>query len=107
MTLLNTKLHLRQTEDGLTYQHLSCETTGFLPTEALAQLPIPALPNSEHGLVLEGKLPNWLYSFLTVHYGTAPWIACYAANLSGAVVVATQTDRVVLGQVLPITEVSL
>jgi hypothetical protein len=62
--MLSIQLSLRQvvTED-LTYQHLLFECESDLPIACLKDLPLPQLA-PEYGLVIEGKGPNWLYSYL-------------------------------------------
>jgi CRISPR-associated protein Csx3 len=47
----------------------------------------PVLPNQ--GVILEGKLPNWLYTGLTLFYRQATWVAIYYPHLHHAVVVAS------------------
>lgn len=58
------------------------------------------------GVVIEGKAPIWLYSYLVHACHATAWVACYDPRLGdggGAVVVATHNRQVAVGDVLPLT----
>jgi CRISPR-associated protein Csx3 len=59
----------------------------------------PAIPPAM-GVILSGKLPNWLYTSLAVTYAAAPWLAVYQPQLSGAVVVHSTQSQPAVGTVV-------
>ncbi len=61
--------------------------------EALAAPPIPAAT----GVVLSGKLSNWLFTSLARTYRAAPWIAVYQPQVGGAVVVCSTDNTHAVG----------
>lgn len=74
--------------------------TTYLDYAQLAELTAPPL-SSEYGLVLGGKLPNWLYTSLACTYPELSWIAVYQPQLQGAVVVRSTTNQHAVGDYLP------
>lgn len=89
-TPLYLRLNLELPEDYLVYQ-----------PELPLSLPSPP---ADAGLILDGKLPNWLYTSLTLFYRSAPWVAIYSPPLDQAVVVASpvMTGAYAAGQTLPL-----
>jgi CRISPR-associated protein Csx3 len=65
--------------------------------------PLPSPPQTQ-GVVLNGKLPNWLYTGLALFYRSAPWVAIYYPHLNQAIVVASQNiaGQYTVGQSLPL-----
>ncbi len=61
-------------------------------------LPVPQVP-SDRGVLLDGRLPNWLYAALARAYRTAAWVAVLQPQ-TGYVVVWSQQDDVPVGTVL-------
>jgi CRISPR-associated Csx3 family protein len=53
-------------------------------------VPLPAVA-PQQGVILDGKLPNWLYTGLTLFYRAAPWVAIYYPPLNQVIVVASQS----------------
>jgi CRISPR-associated protein Csx3 len=100
---INFKLDLRQTEDGLTYQHLSYElektTNNYIAPSSLKTLQLPAELTNAAGIIIDGKGPNWLYSHLTAQFQTMPWVGCNAKG-TGAVVVKSQSSNIPVGHIL-------
>lgn len=94
-----------QTQDGLTYQHLRASITqedGILEPQDLKGITLPNGIQWTQGIVIEGKGPIWLYGYLVHECHPAAWVGCFDPRL-GAIVVATHTRAVKVGQVLPIT----
>ncbi|MCP4425073.1 MAG: hypothetical protein GY803_11305 [Chloroflexi bacterium] len=68
-------------------------------------LPLPR-PRETKGLVLSGKIPNWLLVAAAQQLASGyEWLAIYQPPLNGAVMVA-HADSALIGQVIP-TEISL
>ena len=101
-----------QTEAGLAYQHLHVQIAmpdGLIEPQDLKQLQLPQGMVWSQGVVIEGKAPIWLYSYLVHACYPAAWVACFDPRLGdltpqsgGAVVVATHSRIVEVGQVLPV-----
>lgn len=98
------------TPSGIAYQHLHIEITtadGLIEPADLQQLKLPDSMVWSQGVVIEGKAPIWLYSYLIHECHAASWVACFEPRLGdgslgsgGAVVVATHSRQVAVGQVL-------
>jgi len=52
-------------------------------------------------VVLSGRGPIWLYGFLIHHYHPVKAVATFDPRLNGAVVVASHTPQVGVGEVVP------
>lgn len=67
------------------------------------QLPFPPVP-AGGGLILDGKLPLWLYTALVRLYQNTPvsWIACRQPQIKGAVVVMSRQGAPAIGDLIPI-----
>jgi CRISPR-associated protein Csx3 len=105
MTAIQLSRSLRQTPEGLPYQHLNIQLTsadGIITPEDLRGLRLPETIDWRQGVVIEGRAPIWLYGYLVHLCHPALWVACYDSRL-GAVVVATHTHAVTVGQVLPLS----
>ncbi|OLP19166.1 CRISPR-associated protein Csx3 [Leptolyngbya sp. 'hensonii'] len=99
-------LHLtpRQTAQGLQYQWLEIELTRsdrIIEPQALEDLRLPAGIDTTGGVVISGRAPIWLYSYLVHELHPTAWVACYDPRL-GAVVVSTHSRLARIGQVIPI-----
>jgi CRISPR-associated protein Csx3 len=79
----------------------------YLIYHAEQTAPLPAVLQNQ-GVILNGKLPNWLYTGLTLFYRSAAWVAVYYPPLNQAIVIASQAGAgpYSVGQSLPLTEVS-
>jgi CRISPR-associated Csx3 family protein len=62
----------------------------YLDLEDFAGLQLPL--ESRQGLVLSGKLPQWLWAAL-VRAARAPWLAVFQPQLGGAVIVRGTAKR--------------
>lgn len=93
-----------QTETGVIYQHLRftlVTADGIIEPDDIKGLSLPSSLDFKQGVVIEGKGPIWLYGYLVHECHPAAWVGCYDPRL-GAVVVATHTHAVTVGQVLPV-----
>ena len=60
-----------------------------------------ALPAAgTEGVVISGRMPVWVFATLTHEYHPRPFVATFDPRLGGAVVVATHTPQVGIGQVV-------
>ena len=88
---------------GLQYQLLSIDLTAsdrLLKPEDIKNLKLPNGVNTKSGVVISGRAPMWVYSFLTRELHPTAWVACYDPRL-GAVVSTTSCSQVCIGQVIP------
>lgn len=99
-----------QTREGLKYQKLEIELTRpdrVIHPQDLTELELPAGIDTTGGVVISGRAPIWLYTYLTHELHPTAWVACNDPRM-GAVVVATHSRFVRTGQVifleLPATE---
>lgn len=112
MTAIELKLIPHQTASGINYQHLHIQISapdGLIEPADLKTLFLPENMVWSQGVVIEGKAPIWLYAYLVHACHPAAWVACFDPRLGeakpqsgGAIVVATHTRQVVVGQVLPV-----
>ncbi len=65
----------------------------------LRNLELPFGIDTTGGVVISGRAPIWLYAYLTHELHPTAWVACYDPRL-GAVVVATHTHLVGIGDVI-------
>lgn len=70
----------------------------YLDYDAIQGCAIPPVA-PERGVILDGKLPYWLWTGLACAYQTAPWVAVYQPQL-GDVVVMTRQAEFQVGSVL-------
>ena len=77
-------------------------TYHYLIREEAEQLVFPELP-SEQGLILNGKLPLWLFTALARLYAqrNMPWIAMNDARTNQPVVIYSRVARYAIGDILP------
>ncbi|GAX41470.1 Csx3 family CRISPR-associated protein [Tolypothrix sp. NIES-4075] len=90
---------------NLKYQVLSVELTKsdrLIEPQDIKNLELPSGIDTTGGVVISGRAPMWLYSYLTHALHPTSWIACYDPRL-GAVVSATNSGQVCIGQVIPVS----
>lgn len=102
-----------QTQTGIPYQHLHAQITaptGVLSPDLLKSLVVPKTILWSQGVVIEGKLPLWVSGYLVHACHAAAWIASFdprcgndVLHSGGAVVVATHSPQVAVGDVLIVT----
>ena len=102
------KIHLHlsrlQTYKKIPYQLLAIEIVApdrIIEPQDLTTLELPAGIDSAEGIVIEGRAPNWLYSYLLQALPTMPWMATYDPRY-GAIVVSARSQQVQIGQILEI-----
>ncbi|MFV9506730.1 MAG: CRISPR-associated protein Csx3 [Oscillochloridaceae bacterium umkhey_bin13] len=61
------------------------------------------LPPVTQGLILDGRMPMWLWAALTRAYLNLPWLACYQPPLGAAVVVHSHEPAYPRGTLIPIS----
>ena len=88
------------TIESPSYTLVEFELDGPISPEILQNLNPPHV-NFKKGVILSGRGPVWLYSYLTHHYHPAAWVATNDPRL-GAVVVASHTPEVKPGMVIDI-----
>lgn len=91
--------------ENLNYQVLSVELTSsdrIIEPQDIKNLELPPGIDTNSGVVISGRAPMWLYSYLTHALHPTAWVACYDPRL-GAVVSATNSRQVCIGQVIPIS----
>lgn len=71
----------------------------YLDYEAIQGCAIPAVP-LDRGVILDGKLPLWLFTGLAQAYSAVPWLAVYQPQL-GDVVVMSRQPGLQIGAVVP------
>ena len=100
------QLHLGEsfTSQDLKYQVLTIELTSedrLIEPQDLTNLELPEGIDTTGGVVISGRAPTWLYAYLTHELHPTAWVACYDPRL-GAVVVATHSRLVRIGQVIAV-----
>ncbi|MEA5593480.1 CRISPR-associated ring nuclease Crn3/Csx3 [Rivularia sp. UHCC 0363] len=100
------QLHLSDTllSQDLKYQVLTIEQTShdrLIEPQDLTNLELPEGIDITGGVVISGRAPTWLYAYLTHELHPTAWVACYDPRL-GAVVVATHSRLVRIGQVITV-----
>ncbi|RCJ31806.1 CRISPR-associated protein Csx3 [Nostoc punctiforme NIES-2108] len=90
---------------NLKYQVLSVELTSsdrLIEPQNIKNLELPSGIDTTGGVIISGRAPMWLYSYLTHALHPTAWVACYDPRL-GAVVSATNSRQVCIGQVIPVS----
>lgn len=91
-------------QDGLSFQLLKIVLTQpdrLIEPDDLRHISLPEGIDTTHGVVISGRAPIWLYAHLVHELHPIAWVACYDPRL-GAVVVATHSRQVRVGQVIPL-----
>jgi CRISPR-associated protein Csx3 len=81
------------------FQIIRIEFEGILSPDILKSLQLPSGIDHKMGVVISGRAPIWLYAFIVHELHPTAWVACYDPRL-GAVVVATHSREVQIGQIL-------
>lgn len=76
--------------------HLPKAYVDYSEVETLRVPPVPA----KRGIILSGKLPQWLYTSLALTYIQAPWLAVFQPQLNQAVIVRSTDDAHIVGNCL-------
>ncbi|MFB2967482.1 CRISPR-associated ring nuclease Crn3/Csx3 [Aerosakkonema sp. BLCC-F183] len=103
MSAIQLQLFREQIQSGLAYQHLHIQINtpdGLIAPADLKNLSLPEEMVWSQGVVIEGKAPIWLYAYLVHACHPAAWVACFDPRLEGAVIIATHSRQVALGDIL-------
>lgn len=90
---------------GLRWQILTIHLTRpdrLMQPADLHALSLPAGIDTTAGVVITGRGPVWLYTYLVHELHPTVWVACYDPRLGGAVVVTTHSQQAQIGQVIPL-----
>ena len=90
-----------KSEDFAEILEFTCPDTGATP-EMLEGLQVPSFKHGK-GVVLSGRGPVWLFSFIAHEAHFAKWVASYDPRLSGAVVFESHDPTVKVGTIIPCT----
>ena len=96
-----------RTVAGQCYQLLTIELTSrdrLIEPQDLTDLSLPAGIDTTGGVVITGRAPLWLYTYLVHELHPTAWVACFDPRLGGGVVVATHSRLVHIGQVVPLPQ---
>ena len=86
-------------EEGQNYSIVSFKINGALFPEDLSSIKPPDVDGSK-GVILSGRGPVWLYSFLTHFYHPTKFVATYDPRIGGAVIVETHSPEYHIGSIL-------
>lgn len=92
---------------GLKYQLLTVELTRkdrIIYPEELADVELPPGIDTRNGVVISGRGPMWLHDYLVYELHPTAWIGSYEPRYHSAIVVATHTRLVKIGQVIPLEQ---
>lgn len=81
------------------YVFIHFELNGILAPEDLRSV-IPPRVNGGKGVVISGRGPIWLYSYLTHFYHPTRFVAVYDPRVCGGVIVETHTRDYEVGDVI-------
>lgn len=75
---------------------------GVCEASDLAKIVVPNVPG-DRGILISGRAPVWLFSFLTHHFHVCQWVATFDPRLAGGVVTSRHSvDAPEVGQVVSI-----
>ena len=83
------------------YTHVKLSIAPYYLDHGEAQdLPVPQVPD-DRGVIIDGRMPNWLYAALAPAYASAAWVGIYEprSNPAHAVIVASRTPERAVGSV--------
>ncbi|MBW4614419.1 MAG: CRISPR-associated protein Csx3 [Desmonostoc vinosum HA7617-LM4] len=105
--IISLHLHLSKSllVQNLKYQVLSIELTSsdhIIQPQDIKNLELPSGIDTTGGVVISGRAPMWIYSYLTHELHPTAWVACYDPRI-GAVVSVTNSHQVYIGQVIPVS----
>lgn len=84
------------------HTHIQLSLPGsYLDYRDATDLPVP-LVSPERGIILDGRLPNWLWAALARTYLSQPWVAVYQPQLGQAVVIRSHINAIEVGTQRPI-----
>lgn len=99
-----------RTVAGQRYQLLTIELTSpdrLIEPQDLTGLSLPVGIDTTGGVVITGRAPLWLYTYLVHELHPTAWVACFDPRLNAGVVVATHSRLARVGQVIPLEQPTL
>ncbi|MCX7880664.1 MAG: CRISPR-associated ring nuclease Crn3/Csx3 [Ignavibacteria bacterium] len=96
----NLKLSLIDTPENFQILEIILENDGIISPEEISSITIPEEINWAKGIVIFGRAPIWLYSYLVHRCHPSAWVAVYDPRYGGIVVEAHKTDSPNVGEVL-------
>jgi CRISPR-associated protein Csx3 len=96
-----------QLVNGLRFQKLTVHLNRpdrLIQPDDLAGLSLPAGIDTTAGVLITGRAPIWLYTYLVHELHPTAWVACFDPRLGGAVVVTTHSRQTQVGQVIALPE---
>ena len=88
-------------EERENYTLIEFQLEGPIAPKDLKDLELPKV-DSTKGVILSGRGPIWLYTYMVHFYHPTAWIATYDPRLGGGVVVASHKPGVSEGDVIPV-----
>ena len=98
-----------ETTQGLAYQLVTITLTSrdrIIEPKNLATLRLPIGLDPSKGVILSGRAPVWLYTYLVHECHPTVWVACFDPR-QGAIVTTTHSKLVSVGQVISLEELNL
>jgi len=92
------KIDLIETSNDFIVVNMVLLSDGIINPQILKYLELPIIKN-EVGVVLSGKLPNWLFSHLVLHYQSNLFCAIYNPR-NGAIIVNANTPKYSIGNII-------
>ena len=74
---------------------------GIIEPNELNELKIPQV-NPKKGVILSGRGPVWLHSYLAHEYHPCKWVAHFDPRLGGGIVAQSHVKEVKEGDIIPI-----
>lgn len=70
----------------------------------LGKIVVPNIPG-DRGVIISGRAPVWLFSFLTHHFHVCKWVATFDPRLGGGVVTSVHTKNApTVGEVVSVPQ---
>ncbi len=101
----NLKLEIIQANDK--YQILKINTygNGVLDVKDLTNINLPENTDESKGVVIYGRAPIWLYTYLVHECHSFAWVAVYDPRLGGIVVQSHIANSFSVGDIIPFDEI--
>lgn len=96
----NLKLKLIQTNENFQILDIFLENNGILSPEELCLVSLPHDIDWRKGIVVFGRAPIWLYSYLVHQAHPAAWVAVYDPRYGAVVVEAHKTNSPKVGDII-------
>ncbi len=77
-------------QQGATWIHIDCTQSVIAPTPVY----LPEIPGG-HGVIIDGKLPNWLWAAVAASLTAHPWLGIWVPQLARVVVIWSRSGRTI------------